>query len=448
VCDPTAPDTYVMEGHNIIADTIATLIANNGLSSASELILSGCSAGGLGVFENTDFVASLLPSVAVVGNPQAGYFGSQFITFAKFVELGAGEQPWLCSTGQDCLASVAALDDAGGSEISWRVNMSQYEPPAETACKIANGETVLPSGLSVCGAVTQYYPYTTSPMFVSEMTTDGIHLGAMGGLTGGAKSSAQGEEYIKYLSFILGSSLTENIISGEKQGDGLWAPACVDHCMSWLHGSRLVGGLSHYEVFGNWYFNGSRGDRPARTGSTQVIGDWSAAANGTKTRLCEDTVASARIVVSTPLGRLEGVSAGAVDTFKGIPFAEAPVGTLRFASAAPKARWSGTRDASSFGNVCLQGSRASHLHGDENCLFLNVYRKTGTTARSNLPVMLWANTHAIYQLCLMCRLSLKYCLWVSYRFTADHSSPEQVHGTTAQFLPGTRASSSSPSTTG
>ena len=79
-CDPTAPDTYVMEGHNIISDVISELIANNAVDSASELILSGCSAGGLGTFENTDFVASLLPNVAVVGNPQAGYFGTEFVT--------------------------------------------------------------------------------------------------------------------------------------------------------------------------------------------------------------------------------------------------------------------------------------------------------------------------------------------------------------------------------
>lgn len=76
-CDPEAPDTYVMEGHNIVADTIAQLIETAGLDSAAELILSGCSAGGLGTFENTDFVASLLPDVAVVGNPQAGYFGTE-----------------------------------------------------------------------------------------------------------------------------------------------------------------------------------------------------------------------------------------------------------------------------------------------------------------------------------------------------------------------------------
>ena len=51
------------------------------------------------------------------------------------------------------------------------------------------------------------------------------------------------------LSYILGSSLADNVINGAKQGDGLWAPACVDHCMAWKDGSRTVGGLNHYEVF-------------------------------------------------------------------------------------------------------------------------------------------------------------------------------------------------------
>lgn len=315
---------------------------------------------------------------------------ARFVTFPKYVELGAGQQPWLCSPGQDCLATAASLDDGeAGHNLSWTAAMEQYEPPAETRCKEEEGDALSASGTSVCGAVPKYYPYISSPMFVSEMTTDGYQLSAEGLLGGRDKTTENGLSYIKYLSYLLGSSLNANVINGpNKDRDGLWAPACTDHCMKWKHDSRSVGGLNHYEVFGNWYFNGDRGGRAARSGKTQVIGDWSTAANGTLTASCADTVASSRVVVSTPLGIVAGVSSAAVDVFKGIPFAEAPVGDLRFASPVPKSRWSGTLDATSFGWVCVQG-RAPRLYGGEDCLYVNVYRAAGTTSTSNLPVMLW-----------------------------------------------------------
>ena len=106
-----------------------------------------------------------------------------------------------------------------------------------------------------------------------------------------------GLDYVKYLSFLLGSSLNENVINGPNgERDGLWAPACTDHCMSWKQGSKKVGGSEHWEVFSNWcglslllllfphpsddacaelrYFDGIRGGLPARGGPKQVIGDW------------------------------------------------------------------------------------------------------------------------------------------------------------------------------
>jgi hypothetical protein len=108
--------------------------------------------------------------------------------------------------------------------------------------------------------MSRYSPYIASPMFVSEMTTDGYQLQAQGQLGGGDKLTENGLSYIKYLSYLLGSSLDANVVRGaNKDRDGLWAPACTDHCMKWKHDSRHVGGLSHYEVFGNWYFDGTRG---------------------------------------------------------------------------------------------------------------------------------------------------------------------------------------------
>ena len=112
--------------------------------------------------------------------------------------------------------------------------------------------------------VPNYYNYLVSPMFVSEMTVDGYQLAAEGGFGRQDGATPAGMGYIKYLSSILGTSLTSNVISGpHKARDGLWAPACTDHCMKWKKGTRSLSDLSHWQVFGNWYFD--------RGGPKQVI---------------------------------------------------------------------------------------------------------------------------------------------------------------------------------
>lgn len=77
-------------------------------------------------------------------------------------------------------------------------------------------------------------------------------------------------------------------------------------------------------------------------------------------------------------GRLEGVfmeKGGAV--FKGIPYAQPPVGELRWREPVPTNSWSGVRDATNFGAPCMQTTRAGGANAggtaSEDCLFLNVW---------------------------------------------------------------------------
>src|SRR5947209_20611707 len=60
--------------------------------------------------------------------------------------------------------------------------------------------------------------------------------------------------------------------------------------------------------------------------------------------------------VKTDAGLLSGTSAAApgVRVFKGVPFAAAPVGELRWHAPQPVAKWTGVRKADTFGSVCVQ----------------------------------------------------------------------------------------------
>ena len=55
-------------------------------------------------------------------------------------------------------------------------------------------------------------------------------------------------------------------------------------------------------------------------------------------------------------GRISGVAGKnpSVMAFKGIPFAAPPVGQLRWSAPKPVVPWEGVRQASAFGNSCIQ----------------------------------------------------------------------------------------------
>jgi para-nitrobenzyl esterase len=93
-------------------------------------------------------------------------------------------------------------------------------------------------------------------------------------------------------------------------------------------------------------------------------------------------------VVETHSGLVRGSSDAAIDTFLGIPYAEPPVGELRWRPPKAKTPWRTRLDATQFGAHCWQpGTVDSQTHSSEDCLFLNVYVPKGRVWPR--PVMVW-----------------------------------------------------------
>jgi para-nitrobenzyl esterase len=98
--------------------------------------------------------------------------------------------------------------------------------------------------------------------------------------------------------------------------------------------------------------------------------------------------------VKTASGLLEGrMEEGGVAAFKGIPFAAAPVGPLRWQAPQPVKAWKGVRQAGAFGPRCMQRALFSDMvfRSDgvsEDCLYLNVWTPA-KKAGEKLPVLVY-----------------------------------------------------------
>lgn len=96
-----------------------------------------------------------------------------------------------------------------------------------------------------------------------------------------------------------------------------------------------------------------------------------------------------------PAGLIQGQVQGEVESFLGIPYAQPPVGPLRWQPPQALPPWPGLRQALAPGKACLQvtaprgpESAITPEQMSEDCLSLNVWRPA-TAAGRPLPVLVW-----------------------------------------------------------
>ncbi|MBO9709087.1 MAG: carboxylesterase family protein [Caulobacter sp.] len=90
-------------------------------------------------------------------------------------------------------------------------------------------------------------------------------------------------------------------------------------------------------------------------------------------------------------GALRGYVEDGVRIFKGVPYAQPPVGELRWRPPQPIQAWTGVRQAQAFGSDCMQNrvswdDTQTKLPTSEDCLSLNVWSPANA---AKAPVMVW-----------------------------------------------------------
>jgi len=95
-------------------------------------------------------------------------------------------------------------------------------------------------------------------------------------------------------------------------------------------------------------------------------------------------------VIKINNGYIKGVVESPSLVFKGIPYAEPPVGKLRFKSPQPAKNWTDTLSCQNFGNISAQAGGKKGFAGSEDCLSLNVYTPAAA-GKAKLPVVVWVH---------------------------------------------------------
>jgi para-nitrobenzyl esterase len=105
----------------------------------------------------------------------------------------------------------------------------------------------------------------------------------------------------------------------------------------------------------------------------------------------EPALSTTIVTAAGPIaGETKEDSGKQIKIFRGVPYAAAPIGALRWKPPAPVAPWTAVRDATQWGDRCPQGESTLSSPGStsEDCLNLNILTPA-TKASERLPVMVF-----------------------------------------------------------
>eukprot|EP00929_Paragymnodinium_shiwhaense_P088364 TRINITY_DN4866_c0_g1_i1.p1 TRINITY_DN4866_c0_g1~~TRINITY_DN4866_c0_g1_i1.p1 ORF type:complete len:397 (-),score=26.82 TRINITY_DN4866_c0_g1_i1:367-1557(-) len=220
---------YYFSGHFVL-ESVLDALDNVGLKGATDIVLSGCSAGGFGVWLHLDWLAERYPHARVVGAPIAGYY-----FFADFYTgPGASGPP----------SSEFLVTDF--REEAWPAHFSLWSSFVDQSCAAA----IKPWR---CLLANYSFPYTANDVFIVQSGVDKIVTLYHDYVP---DSHWSDPVYNYFAEWGRNMSLALEPSMAPSSRNGVFAPACFTHAF-FTSTHPLIGGKSYLQVFDDWYHNGA-----------------------------------------------------------------------------------------------------------------------------------------------------------------------------------------------
>jgi len=200
-----------------------TLVKEYGLGEAEEVIISGCSAGGLATYLHVDWWRQALPSAFVAALPDSGYFLDYSATTAPGMP---GPYGYFMR------------------QIFHDINASHGVNKACVSDKAGKGEDP-----SDCFFAQHTVPYISSPLWASQSVHDWWQINFE---LGSSDASSPEDVYdVNMYGDIMARALAANGFKDRRPGLGGFIDSCEHHCGAFT--STQIDGVVRIDAFDAWY---------------------------------------------------------------------------------------------------------------------------------------------------------------------------------------------------
>jgi hypothetical protein len=225
-------------GHLVLKATLDALEqAPYNLRDATDIVLQGVSAGGIGVWMNLDYLARRYPSARVSGVTIAGhYFDATYYTGPDATAPGG-----MADFRASALPTTYALYDAFVDQTCKHAYEARGESPGP--CLLSNNS----------------FPYIESETFVIQAQTDQVVLTGHDCWPEDHMYEADEQIFMGQWHDNMTVALAP-LMEADNLRNGVFAVACYTHG-GFTHSAPTIDGISYNQAYANFYFNRTSPDQ-------------------------------------------------------------------------------------------------------------------------------------------------------------------------------------------
>ena len=234
-------------GHLTMEAIVDDLLNTTALGAAKRVLLSGGSAGGIGAFQNADWLGTKLsPATVYKASPQGGAYFTN-----SDVRLFPQYETRLLNVSFDAAAFMAdyLVSFYGGGLVG------KTPPFLDQSCMAA-----MPLGKKhTCWSAAVHYPHISTPLFVAQNRFDQNQAGAVFGVNwwhypkDNASHAAAEADYIRYFGRQTAAGIGRMVLESPKS-DGLFMASCYTHTQNLcMLGSSRVRGVNYRQALASWF---------------------------------------------------------------------------------------------------------------------------------------------------------------------------------------------------